>query len=76
MSSTACERKSAHHVHDIGHSVWLLLLLFIFGGGGEKLYNVCVLLFFSVEQQKRMKAEFLKATAAYFQPLRQILNKG
>lgn len=31
--------------------------------------------FFPVEQHKRMQAEFLKATVAYFQPLRQIVNK-
>lgn len=30
---------------------------------------------FPVEQQKRMQAEFLKATVAYFQLLRQIVNK-
>lgn len=74
MSSTVCEHESAHHGHDKGHSVCLFVCC-CFYFFCEKLYNICVL-FFSVEQQKRMQAEFLKATVAYFQPLRQIVNKG
>lgn len=75
---------SVRHVN-VFHSLWtrvstpwarewaigLFVVVFLFFWW--KIIYLCG--FFPVEQHKRMQAEFLKATVAYFQPLRQIVNK-